>query len=124
MLPGDRRLAVHVSPSHFRVTPEQASDLALIINELAINTTKHAFPPGVLPHVVHIGVRMGCKGDRGLLELRDDGPGYPEEVLQFERYSTGLHLVKTLVERGLRGKVEPHNDGGAVATVWFPKEAV
>ena len=57
--------------------------------------------------------------ESGLVEFRDDGPGYPEYVLQMEGHGTGLEIIWDIVQRGLRGGTSLHNDGGAVAEIRF-----
>jgi two-component sensor histidine kinase len=72
---------------------------------------------------VHITVHITLDGDTVLFEFRNDGPGYPEEVLQLERHSVGFDLIQDIVHGGLGGELELHNDQGAVAIVRFPAEA-
>jgi two-component sensor histidine kinase len=115
-LPRGKRVSVDVSPSPVRVTPKQAHDLALVINELATNTVKHALEErGTGRITVHIAL----EDDTILFEFRDDGPGYPEEVLQLERHTMGFDLMQALVRDGLRGELAFHNDHGAVTIVRF-----
>jgi GAF domain-containing protein len=115
-LPRGKRVSVDVSPSPVRVTPKQAHDLALVINELATNTVKHALQER---DTGHITVCIALEDDTVLFEFRDDGPGHPEEVLQLERYAVGFDLIQTLVRDGLRGELTLHNDHGAVTIVRF-----
>jgi len=120
MLPRDKRVSVEVTPSPVRVTPGQAHDLALVINELATNTVKHALRER---DTAHITVRIALDDDTVLFEFRDDGPGYPEEVLQLERQNIGLDLIQNMVHKGLRGELSLRNDHGAVAVVQFKAKA-
>ena len=57
------------------------------------------------------------------MEFRDDGPGYPEDVLQLERYRVGFDLIQKMVRQGLRGELSLHNDDGAVAVIRFKAQA-
>jgi PAS domain S-box-containing protein len=116
MLPRDKGVSVEVTPSPVRVTPDQAHDLALVINELATNTVKHALRER---DIAHITVRIALEDDTVRFEFRDDGPGYPEEVLQLERQNVGLDLIQNMVRKGLRGELSLHNDHGAVAVIQF-----
>jgi len=118
-LPHDRRLSVDVSPSPVMVTADQAHNLALVINELATNTIKHAMQRDT----AQITVRIGLDGDKILFEFRDDGPGYPEDVLHLEHYSAGLDLAQNIVRKSLRGALSLHNDRGAVTTIQIKAEA-
>jgi PAS domain S-box-containing protein len=122
MLPRDKHVSVEVSPSQVRVTPDQAHKLALVINELSTNTVKHAL---LERNTARITVRIALEDedDTVLFEFRDDGPGYPEEVLQLKRQNIGLDLVHSMVREGLRGELSLHNDHGAVAVIQFKSEA-
>jgi len=120
MLPRDKHISVDVTPSPVRVTPQQANDLALVINELATNTVKYALAERPK---AHISVRIALKDeDTVLFEFRDDGPGYPEDVLQLEHFSVGLYLIQTMVRDGLGGELALRNDRGAVTTIRFKKD--
>jgi PAS domain S-box-containing protein len=120
MLPRSKRVSVEVSPSPLRVTPDQAHNLALVVNELATNTAKHTLWER---NTAHITVRIALEDDTVLFEFRDDGPGYPEEVLQLERHDVGLDLIQNMVRKGLRGELSLHNDHGAVAVIQFKAKA-
>jgi len=52
-------------------------------------------------------------------EFRDDGPGYPEDVLRGQRCNVGMDLVQTIVRDSLRGELQLHNDGGAHTPIRF-----
>ena len=116
ILPSDQRVSVHVSPSSIRVTPDQANTLALVINELATNTIKHGQGGKQAPS---ISVRIEENDGQILFEFQDNGPGYPEPILDEEHYNVGLHLVTNLVLRDLRGEVTLRNDHGAVTRIEF-----
>jgi two-component sensor histidine kinase len=116
-LPLDKYVSVEVSPSSIQIVPKLANTLALVITELTTNTVKYAWPKA---KTGHIAVRLDAKDDYVLLEFRDDGPGFPEEVLRLERHSVGWELIQTLVRHGLRGEITLHNDQGAVTTIRFP----
>jgi two-component sensor histidine kinase len=105
-----------VSPSPVRVGPGQINSLALIVNELATNTFKYAAPAHDL---IHITVQISSEADEVTFEFRDNGPGYPAEVLNFEGHNVGLYLVQSLTQKGLMGQVHLRNDGGAVAAFRF-----
>jgi two-component sensor histidine kinase len=120
MLPHHKRISVDVTPSPVRVTPQQANSLALVINELATNTVKYALAKRPK---AHISVRIALEEDTVLFEFRDDGPGYPVEVLRLERHSVGSYLIQTMVRDDLGGELSLHNDHGAVTTVRFKKDS-
>jgi two-component sensor histidine kinase len=115
-LPPDKYIFVDIQPSTVYVTPKQANDLALIINELATNTIKYAL---LEQPMAHISVSATQDEDLVQLEFEDDGPGYPEGVLNAQGYNVGLYLVQTITSKGLGGQVTLRNNHGAVTTVYF-----
>ena len=117
MLP--RRLApvkIDVSPEPVLLLPQQANAVALILNELTTNALKYA-GRGDEP----VQLRLDCKwaGQKVSLTFRDNGPGFPPDVLQGERQSVGLRLVRSLAEDDLQGRLELSNDKGAVVRLTF-----
>ncbi len=127
-MPPERRIELEAPDSDVKVTPEQATSLALVLNELATNTVKHAFKDRQ-----SVKVRVEVESQRGRrvrgsgagyavrLTYRDDGPGFPEPVLGGDRMNVGLYLIKNIVDGSLRGELRLRNDGGAVAEVFFPQ---
>ncbi len=107
----DRNVAVEIAPSDIKISPRQASNLALVLNELATNTIKFA-----LPECPQIRITVRSWKEKGWIgiEYRDDGPGYPEEVLRRERHNVGLRLVQSLVTETLGGTLTLANLNGAL----------
>jgi PAS domain S-box-containing protein len=118
-LPPEKHALLKVTPSPVRVQPDQAHHLALVINELATNTIKYAWRGR---NMLKIAVRIDVENNTVQFEFRDDGEGYPEEVLQLERINIGLSLVHNIVHRNLGGDLSLYNDHGAVAAVRFKLE--
>jgi PAS domain S-box-containing protein len=125
--------ALHGAPTHYLicvavdvpgpalVVPEQATALALILNELATNSLKHALTHRPETRVeVRIHVEDRAEG-RPLvrLEYRDNGPGWPEAVLRGQYDNLGLSLIQATVRSPLRGGLILSNQGGAVAELSF-----
>jgi len=121
MCPRDKQVFIDVHPSQVQVTPDQAHNLAIVINELATNTIQHTLPGR---STARISVRIALEENNNIvLEIQDDGPGYPEDVLQLERHAVGFDLIKNLTRQSLRGELSLHNDEGAVAVIRFPAQA-
>jgi two-component sensor histidine kinase len=102
------------------ISSKQGVTLALIVNELTTNSIKYAFRDRSRGRIeVHMAM---VEGDTQALRLtyRDDGPGMPREVLDGERQSVGLWLVRANVTHTLGGQVSWYNDGGAVFEIEFP----
>jgi two-component sensor histidine kinase len=115
--PAAERLEVVVEPSDVQVTADQAHSLALVLNELSTNAAKHA-----AQHTQHprIGVSIEAYDSFVELQFRDNGPGYPEPVLELEHYHVGFDLIRNIVEGNLQGQLNLYNEDGAVATIRFP----
>lgn len=117
-----KEVSVEIQPSPVKVSPEQAGNLALVLNELATNTAKQA--SNATPDMVQVVVRINLFGDTVRLEFRDNGAGYPETMLEnISRHNnTGFKLIQNIVKRNLRGKLSLHNDHGAVTVLQFPTD--
>jgi len=116
-VPSDKRVLVNVfSVGSIYVIPKQANSLAMVINELATNTIKYAV---LTRHTVSIDVRIARESDTIFLEYRDDGPGFPIEVLESARGNVGMYLIHNIIYSDLHGEVSLENDNGAVITVRF-----
>jgi PAS domain S-box-containing protein len=116
-LPPKQRVQVEVSPSPVQITPQQANNLALVINELTTNTVKYTLTdsqPG------RITVFIATTKDTVCLEFHSSGPGYPPEVRNRQWRNVGLYLVENIVQKGLHGSVTFSNNFGAVTTIIFP----
>jgi two-component sensor histidine kinase len=115
-IPSDKRVSVDVSPSSVEITPKQANNLALIINELVTNSVKYALSE---PNAGQITVRITQEDASVCLEFRDNGPGYPKEVLHLQHHNVGMYLVQTLVRQDLEGELTLRNDQGAITHIRF-----
>lgn len=109
-------LLIEVAPSPLQVTADQAHHLAMVIGELVTNAVKHSCDPA---GNVHIQARAWSEDHTIVLQFRDFGTGYPEDVLEQRRYGVGLTLVQNIVVHSLQGELSLHNDAGAVATLRF-----
>jgi two-component sensor histidine kinase len=113
-LPPEQRVFTDIPPASVRVTPKQANNLAIVINELATNVVKHALRER---QTAQITVHIAQDDETILLEFRDDGPGFSKEVLHLERQSVGMYLIQNTVRQNLHGEITLHNDNGAVVTI-------
>ncbi|MBN1875547.1 MAG: PAS domain S-box protein [Anaerolineae bacterium] len=119
-LPSGYHKYVTIVPSATEISPRQADRLALIINELVTNTIKYATGERI---EVTITVNVTQEDNMISLEYRDDGPGYPPDVLHHERQGVGLYLLERLVTYDIHGTLSLHNDNGAVTTLHFGVES-
>ncbi len=113
----DRRIRFSVTGDAGELPPEVATPLAVALNELMQNAVDHAFPPGwVSAHPDgegHVDVSIGRLGDdRLVVEVRDDGVGFPEGFSLGAATGLGLSIVQTLVTTELGGALQLGNEGG------------
>lgn len=120
-LPHGAQVLATVSAAEAQVTPTQAHNLALIINELVTNVLRHALHKA---EGVHLRVAVTAEDSMLRLEFADDGPGFPEDVLRWQRYNVGMGLIRNLVQRTLGGQVLLANRDGAVVTLVFRNEVL
>ncbi len=88
----------------------------LIINELATNALKHAFPGGRKGEV-RVTLRPGADG-RFSLTVGDDGVGWPRDVDFRKTETLGMQLVTMLVDQ-LDGKIELEKKPGTTFRISF-----
>ncbi|MCB0211155.1 MAG: GAF domain-containing protein [Anaerolineae bacterium] len=119
----NQNVFVEISSSPVRVSPAQAHYLAMVINELTTNAVKHGFSNIEKHAEIRITIHQQTEASRQwvVFEFRDNGRGYPEELLQGKpaSYSVGFDLIRNIVERSLRGNLTLYNNSGAVAVIQF-----
>ncbi len=122
-LSADKQVVVYGSSSPIQISPKQANSLALVIHELATNTIKYAISDQ--DTIVHITVHIVRTDETIRFEFRDDGPGYPDDIAQFDQHNVGIYLIQKIVHKELHGDVTIHNDNGAVTIIRFktPQES-
>ncbi len=102
------------------LTPQQASYLALILNELLTNALKYAV---LQQDALRIAIVIAEEPPANVVvEISDNGPGYPDDVLDGQRSDVGLHLVRVFTEQQLEGTLTLSNTPGATARLCFPKQ--
>jgi PAS domain S-box-containing protein len=97
-----------------RLPIRQATSLAVLVNELVSNATKHGQG--------EIGLSFIVVGDHGRLVVCDEGPGFPSGFDPRMSANTGIELIESVGRWDLRGEIEYTNrpEGGACVAVRFP----
>ena len=93
---------------------ETAMPCGLVINELATNSIKHAFPQGN----GIIKIELKTDDDAHILIIEDDGIGLPENLDPQKSKKLGLMVVNTLVNQ-LNGKMEIDRTNGTKFIIKF-----
>jgi len=108
-----RQVRLDVDIGKIMVSINTSIPLGLIINELASNALKHAFPNGRTGSL-SITVREDAKALH--LTVKDDGIGVPADFDWRNAESLGLRLVISLVEQ-LDGTIELDRGAGTAFTI-------
>lgn len=116
----DTQVAIETHGDTTMLTPQQASYLAMILNELLTNTLKYARPQQG-PLCIKITIAEEPPTDL-VIEVNDNGQGYPADVLEGKRSHVGIHLARVFTEQQLEGTLTLNNTPGATARLRFPKK--
>ncbi|MBC8318787.1 MAG: PAS domain S-box protein [Desulfobulbaceae bacterium] len=118
-LPQGEKAHLDIQKTNIKIGSDQAHHLALVVNELATNAVKHALTEG---NPLQLEVRIRER-DTGITDLifRDNGPGYPREILAGDNSSgsMGVEIIKGIISSNLHGNVNFNSDNGAVTTLSF-----
>lgn len=114
----DSNIEVKTELDNVFLNINQAIPCSLLLNELVVNAFKHAFSD---QKTGTINVMMRASGNRILVQVKDNGKGFPEGEVTSD--SLGMSLIKTLSQQ-LSGHLELTSNGGAEVTVTFEAEEV
>jgi two-component sensor histidine kinase/CheY-like chemotaxis protein len=96
------------------VSSDTAILCGLLLNELLVNSLKHAFPMGTTGEI-NLGLRMLETGEIEL-RIRDNGVGLPTGFDEKKDGLVGLQLVRALEQSRLKGTVTLNTENG---TEWI-----
>ncbi len=117
----NRGIRLSVDGSAVWLPSEQATRCALVINELVQNALEH----GVAARDGgRIEVEMIDEGEHVAIVVSDDGEGLPEGFDLDTDAHLGLRIVRSMVERDLRGRFRLDSSEGTRAVVEFDKLTV
>jgi two-component sensor histidine kinase len=105
---------IHTEIDDALLTVRQGTALMLLIQELVSNAVKHGRG--------EIWICLTVARGSAVLEVCDDGPGFPEGFNPQAAANTGLDLIESLSRWDLQGQVAFENrpGGGGRAVVTFP----
>lgn len=111
-------LYTKVEGPDIRLPLNQATSLALVVNELVQNAVEHGFKN---LDEGRIWITLQEDGPEVCLTVINDGEPLPEGFDPARTQSLGLRIVNDLVRGGLGGTFTMENRDGIVATVRFPR---
>ncbi|WP_028973735.1 CheR family methyltransferase [Spirochaeta cellobiosiphila] len=99
----------------FCFTPQQATSISLILSELVMNSTKYAFPNKEEGDIsVLITGKVSDRGKKIVFKYKDNGVGWPEDVLSLTRKGLGLKLIQDSFRSFPENNYKLYNDDGAI----------
>ncbi|HSM57470.1 MAG TPA: GAF domain-containing protein [Candidatus Sulfomarinibacteraceae bacterium] len=111
-----RQLAVSVEGEALLLPSRVATNLALVVNELAQNALEHAFAGR---RQGRVQITLASAPSSLLVTVRDDGSGLPQEF----RAGLGTEIVQTLVREELRGEMSYRRlPRGTEVTIRVPRQ--
>jgi two-component system, sensor histidine kinase PdtaS len=113
-------LSCSVDADPVTVSSTDAQQIAIAINELAMNAAKHAYRKGEPG-----GLHVECHRDGATLRLTvsDDGAGLGQEFSAERATGLGMTILKAVV-RQLHGTLDARDDHGARFTITLPLSPV
>ena len=119
----NRRVRMTVEGERVRLATQQATTLAIALNELLTNTLQHAFPARADGAVDgHVAITYARVGRQVELSIADDGAGLPPDFDPERHKGLGLSIVDALTRQDLRGQLHlgANDTGGTTVTLRFP----
>lgn len=106
------------APGPVYVHLERAIPLALIINELITNATKHAFPP---QQAGKVDISLRLRDGWLVVAVTDNGGGNAGS--EFAAAGQGRELVGELAQQ-IEAEIDTKKDGGTIVTIRVPERAL
>ncbi|HEU5347892.1 MAG TPA: GAF domain-containing protein [Ktedonobacterales bacterium] len=99
LVPPQMTIRFHIGAVPYYLPTEEATTLAIVLNELIANAIEHGFEGRERGEIRMSAAR---EADRLVMRVADDGAGLPDDATHTSN-GLGLQLVRGLVETGLRG---------------------
>ena len=108
-LPLDLHVRFHVGAAPYLLPSEQATTLAIVLNELVSNAIEHGFEQRSGGEIRITGAKQD---DLIVVRVADDGAGLPPDFSLDTAEGLGLQLVRGLVRSDLRGSASMYMTEG------------
>jgi len=119
LVPPGKQVRSQVEGDDVLLPLQQATAVALILNELIQNAVEHGFKER---ESGSIEVQVQHTNGEVLLEVSNDGEPLPPDFDVARSNTLGVRIIDNLVRGTLRGRFQLQNrDGRIVATVQFPR---
>jgi two-component system, sensor histidine kinase PdtaS len=115
----DKQLKIVLNGPSLTLPAQQATSCALIINELLQNAVEHGYADRSQGT---IQINLNESAEETVIEIIDDGAGFPPGFDLERDANLGLNIVQTLVKEDLRGRLSFTNGNGVRAMLAFPRK--
>lgn len=105
--PGKVKLKTEIEQINLDV--DTVIPIGLILNELLSNSLKYAFK-NTEEGVIHVQLKQ--QGESLLLQVKDNGSGFPPQSNISQSTSFGMKMIKAFAQK-LKAKLDVYNDNGA-----------
>lgn len=106
----NRRVHITVEGERIALATQQATTLAIALNEVLTNTLRHAFAGRT---VGHVAIAFQAVGPTACITVSDDGVGLRPDFDLEHHKGLGLSIVHALISQDLRGQLDLYgNDSG------------
>ena len=114
----ERPIRFQICGAPARVASREATVLAIVLNELIVNSMSH----GLTVEGGNVIVETMREPGAIVVEVRDDGPSHGPAEASTSSSGLGLQIIRTLVNEDLSGEFElQQRDGWMCARVRFPQ---
>lgn len=110
-------ITLKINAQNIWLNIDTAIPCGLIINELVLNSLKHAFTPTIKKPRISIAIHSS-DSDKFQLTISDNGVGFPKDLDFKDTESLGLQLVCTFTEQ-LEGTITLDNNQGTKFIIEF-----
>lgn len=117
----NKHIELSVKGADIWLPAERATQCALVVNELVQNAIEHGMAQ---QEQGHVDVELADHGEQVSILVSDDGSGLPEGFDLATSANLGLRIVRSLVERDLKGQLELQSGQGTRAIVRFDKSVL
>jgi len=119
--PEKHGIKINIEIKNFFIQYSKATSLILVINELLVNSIKHAYPTNFKLRDKTIKVILSEKSNGSELKIIDNGVGLKKDIDIIKMQSLGMKIVDSLVRKDLDGKFNIENaydiQGNVIGTV-------